>query len=192
MRASDFRIGTRLGAGFALFVVLTLLLGSPSLTELARVAGTAGAIATTSLPGVQPTSQMHDQLNAIRHSAGRHLPASERTEMKALEARRAESHKVTADRDQQAAALLPSDATAQVPAASAFSVADTGLEGVSRVVNTLHEIRASSQRVADITSTLDGISFQTGILALNAAVEAARAGESGRGFAVPAAAEAPA
>jgi methyl-accepting chemotaxis protein len=45
-------------------------------------------------------------------------------------------------------------------------------------------ISQSSRRIADITSVIDGIAFQTNILALNAAVEAARAGEQGRGFAV--------
>lgn len=52
------------------------------------------------------------------------------------------------------------------------------------VVKTMQEIDAGSKRIADITSTIDGIAFQTNILALNAAVEAARAGEQGRGFAV--------
>jgi len=55
---------------------------------------------------------------------------------------------------------------------------------VSNVVQTMHEIAGSSQKIADITSVIDGIAFQTNILALNAAVEAARAGEQGRGFAV--------
>jgi len=55
------------------------------------------------------------------------------------------------------------------------------------VVSTMGEIEASSSRIGDIVSTIDGIAFQTNILALNAAVEAARAGESGRGFAVVAA-----
>lgn len=69
-------------------------------------------------------------------------------------------------------------------AAQAEKVAIRGGEVVSKVVNTMNDIHASSNRIADITSVIDGIAFQTNILALNAAVEAARAGEQGRGFAV--------
>ena len=65
--------------------------------------------------------------------------------------------------------------------------ADAALEGgraVERVVSTMGDISRSSQKIAEITSVIEGIAFQTNILALNAAVEAARAGEHGKGFAV--------
>ena len=69
-------------------------------------------------------------------------------------------------------------------ARSASQVAQRGGASVREVVATMEGINESSRRIADITSVIDGIAFQTNILALNAAVEAARAGEQGRGFAV--------
>nr|WP_265909146.1 methyl-accepting chemotaxis protein [Erwinia billingiae] len=55
---------------------------------------------------------------------------------------------------------------------------------VKSVVDTMNQISASSSKIAEITTVINSIAFQTNILALNAAVEAARAGEQGRGFAV--------
>ncbi len=69
-------------------------------------------------------------------------------------------------------------------AETASSTAQQGGQLVSEVVSTMNGISGSSKKIAEITSVINGIAFQTNILALNAAVEAARAGEQGRGFAV--------
>ncbi|HCB1815758.1 TPA: Tar ligand binding domain-containing protein [Citrobacter freundii] len=67
---------------------------------------------------------------------------------------------------------------------TATETAGKGSTLVSEVVETMDGIAASSKQIAEITSVINSIAFQTNILALNAAVEAARAGEQGRGFAV--------
>lgn len=69
-------------------------------------------------------------------------------------------------------------------AANASITAKKGGALVADVVHTMDDISASSRKIAEITTVINSIAFQTNILALNAAVEAARAGEQGRGFAV--------
>jgi methyl-accepting chemotaxis protein len=78
------------------------------------------------------------------------------------------------------------DASAQASelASQSADIAASGGLAVEKVVSTMTRISASSKRVADIISVIDGLAFQTNVLALNAAVEAARAGDLGRGFAV--------
>jgi methyl-accepting chemotaxis protein len=73
---------------------------------------------------------------------------------------------------------------AQDLSVAAYDCAMRGSEVAARVSDTMGAIKASSDKIVDITTVIDSIAFQTNILALNAAVEAARAGEAGRGFAV--------
>ncbi len=67
---------------------------------------------------------------------------------------------------------------------AASGEAQNGGQIVSKTIEAMSGINASSKQVADIIGIIDEIAFQTNLLALNAAVEAARAGEQGRGFAV--------
>ncbi len=69
-------------------------------------------------------------------------------------------------------------------AAASRDVAEKGGKVVADAVLSIREISKSSEKIANIITTIDEIAFQTNLLALNAAVEAARAGEQGRGFAV--------
>jgi hypothetical protein len=77
-----------------------------------------------------------------------------------------------------------SAAKANVLATQARKVAETGVSGMCAMKAAMLEIKGSSDAVATIVKTIDGLAFQTNLLALNAAVEAARAGPAGVGFAV--------
>ena len=123
--------------------------------------------------------------NSVSQLVSGNNDLSQRTEAQAASLEEASSsmEEFTASVRETADNARKADQLAQGAATSA----EQGSQAMGQVVGNMEAISASSRKVADITSVIDSIAFQTNILALNAAVEAARAGEQGRGFAVVAA-----
>ena len=139
------------------------------------------------------TARLAQIVNGVRDSSGRitgatgeiaagNVDLSARTEQQAasLEETAASIEELTVTVRQNSENAREASTLAH----DAADVAQKGSTAVGRVVDTMQQISASSEKIAEITGIIEGIAFQTNILALNAAVEAARAGEQGRGFAV--------
>lgn len=102
MNLSNFKISTKIGGGFFIIVVLTLVLGIISLVQLSRVASTTEDIASNKLVGVEMTGKLRDLLNEFRRNESRHLLSAARKEMKALEVSMADGAKALKELDAQA------------------------------------------------------------------------------------------
>ncbi|CAG2154255.1 methyl-accepting chemotaxis protein [Cupriavidus numazuensis] len=157
--------------------------GKDELAEIKRLVMTLldtwGAMVRTTKTGAA------NVLAAATQIAEGNLDLSRRTEAQAgvLEQTAASMEEILATVQQNSA----SSHEARRLAEEAVALARKSRDMVSRVCDTMTEIRGDSKQIVDMVGLIEGISFQTNILALNAAVEAARAGEHGKGFAVVAA-----
>ncbi len=128
---------------------------------------------------VSGVATIHQETNAL-DSASNDLGRRTETQAASLEETTAalnelsNSVKDSAD-DSKAAAHRVEQASART---------ESGAEVVQNTIQAMRQIEVSSEKIANITSLIDDIAFQTSLLALNTGVEAARAGEAGRGFAV--------
>ena len=73
MALSDLKISVRLGLGFALVVLFTVVLGLLALRGLDKVSDTTAYMADTAMPGAIRVARLRDAINAIELASARHV-----------------------------------------------------------------------------------------------------------------------
>jgi methyl-accepting chemotaxis protein len=85
---------------------------------------------------------------------------------------------------QNAESILQDGKKSLQNATNSKKIAEESLTSLTTTVEVVSEMKNQSQKILNISSTINEIAESTSLLALNASIEAARAGEHGRGFAV--------
>ena len=109
MNLSDYKIATKIGAGFAIIVAMVIALGAVALSQLGEVATGEAQIATSNLPSIQLAGQLLELVNSIRRFEARHVLASDAKEMNEREADIAGARKQLADLESTAVKFYDSE-----------------------------------------------------------------------------------
>ncbi|HEY0953285.1 MAG TPA: Cache 3/Cache 2 fusion domain-containing protein [Roseateles sp.] len=162
---------------------LTVRLKTVRLDEVGKLIAATnriGANLTTVVGAVRENSESVATASAQIAQGNHELSSRTESQASSLEQTSAAMQQLGSTVQENAGAAVDANQRAR----QASQVAARGGDVMTEVAATMQGINDASRRIADITSLIDGIAFQTNILALNAAVESARAGEAGRGFAV--------
>ncbi len=158
-------------------------LGTDPIGQMATTLNEAIVSVRTALNGVREVSEQLAEASGQLSSASEEIATGAQEQASALEETASTLEEITSTVKQNS----DSSQQARQLASGSRDVAEKGGQVVGTAIEAMSGINQSSQKIAEIITTIDEIAFQTNLLALNAAVEAARAGEQGRGFAVVAA-----
>lgn len=197
---SNLRLGVRVSLGFGIVQVLSILNGLAighntfSITSVALflfvvAISTFLSIAITKgitkpingiVRGLADTAdQVGDAASSLIHTS---------TQLAEGTTEQAASIQQTSSTLEESASMIhQTTQNTKQAAALAKHTKDAATKGnteMSKMLQSMDELKKSSSEIGKIIKVIDEIAFQTNILSLNAAVEAARAGEAGKGFAV--------
>jgi methyl-accepting chemotaxis protein len=118
MNLSNFKIVTKIGIGFAILVVVMVMMGLTALSQLKALDISTQQIATNNLPSVQLAAGIRDLVNEMRRAEARHVMAMTDQEKDAQEARINNARKKLVELEATAAKVF--DAPEEVTAFKAF------------------------------------------------------------------------